>query len=78
MILDKIPVRRISTLGIVFAILSFAILPIVFGTVAVILGSIAYLRGDTKRGLIAIALGVVSLIIVFIGALSLGLLFERL
>ncbi|MBS3106064.1 hypothetical protein J4419_00165 [Candidatus Woesearchaeota archaeon] len=55
--------RKYSTLGIVFAILSLVVLPIVFGPLAVIFGIIAVMKDDTKRGILAIVLGVVLAVI---------------
>lgn len=51
--------RIYSILGIVFAVLSLVVLPIVFGPIAVILGIIGYLKGDRNLGMTAIVLGVV-------------------
>jgi len=51
--------RKMSNLGIVFACLSWVVLPIVFGPAAVILGLKGYFLGDEKRGIIAVVLGVV-------------------
>ena len=61
---DKKPEgRKYSILGIVFAILSLVVLPIVFGPLAVIFGIIAVLKDDTKLGITAIVLGVVLAVI---------------
>ena len=51
--------RKYSILGIVFAVLSLVVLPIVFGPLAVIFGIIAVLKDDIKLGITAIVLGVV-------------------
>jgi len=55
---DKKKGRKMSNLGIVFACLSWVVLPIVFRPVAVILGLKGYFLGDEKRGIIAVVLGV--------------------
>ena len=65
--------RKYSNLGLVFAILSLVVLPIVFGPLAVIFGVKGYLSGDEKRGILAIILGVVLAVIsTFLGAYFLG------
>jgi len=51
--------RKMTNLAIVFACLSWVVLPIVFGPAAVILGIKGYFLGDEKRGIIAVVLGVV-------------------
>lgn len=55
--------RLYGILGIVFAILSFIVLPIVFGLLAVIFGIIAINKKDVKLGTIAIILGIVLAIL---------------
>lgn len=55
--------RKYSNLGIIFAILSMVTLPIILGPIAVIFGVKGYMTGDTKRGTIAIVLGVVLAVI---------------
>jgi len=55
--------RKYSILGILFAVLSLIVLPIVFGPLAIIFGVIAVLKGDIKWGIIAIVLGVVLAVV---------------
>lgn len=55
--------RKYSNLGIVFAVISLLILPIIFGPIGVILGVLGYMKGDEKRGIIAIILSVILAII---------------
>lgn len=64
---NKIPEGRVySILGIVSAVLSLVILPILFGPAAVILGIIAINKKDKTLGIIAIVLGIVLAIISWI------------
>ena len=55
--------RKFSILGIVFAVLSLIVLPIVFGPLAVIFGIIGVIKNDTLWGIVAIILGVVLAVI---------------
>ncbi|HTY44292.1 MAG TPA: hypothetical protein VMC80_03545, partial [Patescibacteria group bacterium] len=61
---DKVPEGRIySILGIVSAVLSLIVLPILFGPAAVILGVIAINKKDKTLGIISIVLGIVLAIL---------------
>jgi exosortase/archaeosortase len=51
--------RKYSTLGIVFAILSLIVLPIVFGPMGIVFGIIGVVKNDMKRGIWAIVLSVI-------------------
>lgn len=63
----KIPEGRIyGILGIVSAVLSLIVLPILFGPAAVILGIIAMNKNDKTLGITAIVLGVVLAVISWI------------
>ena len=55
--------RKFSILGIVFAVLSLIVLPIVFGPLAVIFGIICVVKNDTVWGIVAIVLGGVMAVI---------------
>jgi len=55
--------RIYSIFGIVFAVLSLIVLPIVFGPLAVIFGIIAIYKKDTKLGIAVIILGVALAVI---------------
>lgn len=64
---DKTPKGRIySILGIVSAVLSLIVLPILFGPIAVILGIIAVNKRDKALGVTAIILGIILAIISWI------------
>lgn len=64
---NKTPKGRVySVLGIVFAVISLIVLPIVFGPLAVIFGIIAIRKNDKKLGEIAIGLGIVLAIISYL------------
>lgn len=58
--------RKYSILGIVFAFCSLIVLPIIFGPLAVIFGTIAVLKDDKELGIVAIVLGVVLATISFL------------
>ena len=51
--------RKFSIIGIACAAISIIILPILFGPLAIIFGSMGMMKGDRKYGLIAVILGVV-------------------
>jgi hypothetical protein len=53
-----------GTAGIIVALISTVVIPIIFGPIAIVLGFIGHSRGD-PRGKIAIALGVVCMLIGF-------------
>jgi hypothetical protein len=55
----KLPGRKYSILGIVFAALSLVVLPVIFGPVGVVFGVIGTVKNDTKLGITAIVLSVV-------------------
>ena len=60
----KTPEGRIySILGIVSAVLSLIIVPVLFGPIAVVLGIIAINKKDKTLGITAIVLGIVLAII---------------
>lgn len=61
--------RTYGILGIVFAVLSLLVLPIVFGPIGVIFGIIGTIKKDVKLGITAIVLSVVlAYISIFIAA----------
>jgi len=53
-----------GTAGIIVALISTVVIPIIFGPIAIVLGVIGHSRGD-PRGKIAIVLGVVCMLIGF-------------
>ena len=62
----KSPARPLAIVGIILGILSLFILPIVFGTLATILGVVALMRATKKERRIcylAIAIGVIGLVL---------------
>ncbi len=54
-----------GTAGIIVALISTVVIPIIFGPIAIVLGFIGHSRGD-PRGKIAIVLGVVCMLIGFV------------
>ena len=55
--------RKYSNLGIVFAVISLIIAPIIFGPLGIIFGVIGYMKGDEQRGVIAIVASVILAVI---------------
>jgi len=63
--------RKFSIIGIACAAISIIILPILFGPLAIIFGSMGMMKGDKKYGLIAVILGIVFSIASLIAGLYL-------
>lgn len=68
------PGRTWSIVGIVSGALAFVLIPILFGSVGIVLGIVGYRKGDRSLGRVAIivsALGLILGIVLTIGALML-------
>ncbi len=61
----RVDVGWFGTAGIIVALISTVVIPIIFGPIAIVLGFIGHSRGD-PRGKIAIVLGVVCMLIGFV------------
>ena len=62
--------RVLSIIGLVCAIISLLLLPILFGPAAIVLGYFARKKGDKTFGLVVIVLGAVFMVIgMVLGAL---------
>lgn len=58
--------KNYAYIGIVSAVISLIIAPVVFGPIAVILGYLAMRKGEKQLGLVAVILGIVLAIISWI------------
>lgn len=67
--------RNYSRLGLLFAILSLFVLPIIFGPLAIAFGIAGIVKGDKKWGVLVIVLGVVLAVISIFGAMLLRSIF---